>query len=419
MSTSKEFKKALLRYFSLEKFKSTLPSISTSFIVNTFSCEKLFEIITNKNIVAVKKIKIYSLENNIKYFNKNKFFMKKDYNTYKKSGVNMANADKLVNFISKISRKTYKKNTEKKTFKNIGSFGSIYNLSQLKMKDPIIVSSTDGVGTKIEVANLLKKYNTIGIDLVAMCVNDLIVQGAKPIFFLDYIAINQINLKKVKKILSGIVNGCKIAGCALVGGETAEMPGTYQKNKFDLAGFAVGLVEKKNLLTKNKIKLNDIVLAVPSSGLHSNGFSLVRHILKKRKNSILSSSLKKNLIKPTKIYVKELNKINQKKLINGCANITGGGLLNNLIRVVPNKFCLNVDLSKIKIKPIFKWLKTNNIKDSEMIKTFNCGVGFCLITNKKNISRIKRIFTNEFKPYEIGFISKDKSRIKAFGKLKW
>ena len=174
--------------------------------------------------------------------------MKITYNTYKKSGVNMAAANKLVNYISKISRKTYKKNTETKSFKNIGSFGSIFDLSQLKMHNPIIVSSTDGVGTKIEIANKIKKYNTIGIDLVAMCVNDLIVQGAKPIFFLDYIAVHKIEQKKVKKILDGIVSGCKIAECALVGGETAEMPGTYEKNKFDLAGFAVGVVEKKNLL---------------------------------------------------------------------------------------------------------------------------------------------------------------------------
>ena len=341
------------------------------------------------------------------------------YNTYKKSGVNMANADKLVSYISKISRKTYKKNTEKKSFKNIGSFGSIFDLSQLKMNNPIIVSSTDGVGTKIEIANMLKKYNTIGIDLVAMCVNDLIVQGAKPIFFLDYIATNQLNLNKVKKILDGIVYGCKLAGCALLGGETAEMPGTYQKNKFDLAGFAVGLVEKKNLLTKHKIKLDDVVLAVPSSGLHSNGFSLVRHILKKKKNSYLSSFLKINLIKPTKIYAKELNKINDRKLINGCANITGGGLLDNIIRVIPDKLCLNIDLSKIKIKPIFKWLKKNNIKDSEMLKTFNCGIGFCLIANKKNINNIKKIFTKDYQPYQIGFISKEKSKVKTFGKLQW
>ena len=177
---------------------------------------------------------------------------KKNYNTYKKSGVNIAVADKLVNYISKISRKTYKKNIGVGTFSNIGSFGSIFNLSKLKMKNPIIVSSTDGVGTKIEIANQIKKYNTIGIDLVAMCVNDLIVQGAKPIFFLDYIAVNKLNLNKTKKIINGIVKGCVSANCALVGGETAEMPGTYQKNKFDLAGFAVGVVEKKFLLTKKK-----------------------------------------------------------------------------------------------------------------------------------------------------------------------
>ena len=331
----------------------------------------------------------------------------------------MATANKLVNYISKISRKTYKKNTETKSFRNIGSFGSIFDLSQLKMKDPLIVASTDGVGTKIEIASKFKKYNTIGIDLVAMCVNDLIVQGARPIFFLDYIAVNKLKLSKVKKIIDGIVSGCKLADCALVGGETAEMPGIYEKNKFDLAGFAVGLVEKKKLLIKNKIKLNDVILAVPSSGLHSNGFSLVRHILKKKKNSYLPQLIKKELIKPTKIYVKELNKINDKKLINGCANITGGGLLDNLIRIIPDKLCLNINLPKIKTKSIFRWLKKNNVKDSEMLKTFNCGVGFCLITNKKNVKKIKKIFSKEYLPYEIGFVSKGKSKIKTVGKLQW
>ena len=344
--------------------------------------------------------------------------MKKTYNTYKKSGVNMATADKLVSYISKISRKTYKNNTEIKSFKNIGSFGSIFDLSQYKMNNPLIVSSTDGVGTKIEMVNEIKQYNTIGIDLVAMCVNDLIVQGAKPIFFLDYIAINKIKLSKVKKILDGIVTGCKLADCALIGGETAEMPGTYSKNKFDLAGFAVGLVEKKKLLIKSKIKLNDIILAVPSSGIHSNGFSLVHYILKK-KNLYLPPHIKKELIKPTKIYVRELNIINKKKLINGCANITGGGLLGNLIRVIPDKLSLNINLSKIKTKPVFRWLKKNNINDSEMLKTFNCGVGFCLITNKHNVNRIKKIFTKEYQPYEIGFISKERLKIKTFGKLQW
>ena len=331
----------------------------------------------------------------------------------------MAAADKLVNYISKISRKTYKKNTETKSFKNIGSFGSIFDLSTLKMNNPLIVSSTDGVGTKIEIANQFKKYSTIGIDLVAMSVNDLLVQGAKPIFFLDYVAINKLKYKKVKNILDGIVSGCKLAECALIGGETAEMPGTYAKNKFDLAGFAVGVVEKKNLLTKSKIKSNDIVLAVPSSGLHSNGFSLIRHILKKKTNSTLPSHIKKELIKPTKIYVRELNKINKKKLITGCANITGGGLLNNLIRIVPENLCLNIDLAKIKTKTVFKWLKKNNVVDSEMLKTFNCGVGFCLITNKRNVKKIRKIFSKEYQPYQIGFITKEKLKIRTFGKLQW
>ena len=331
----------------------------------------------------------------------------------------MATANKLVKYISKISAKTYKKNSEIKSFKNIGSFGSIFDLSVLKMKKPIIVSSTDGVGTKIEIANKFKKFHTIGVDLVAMSVNDLIVQGARPIFFLDYIAINKIKLKKVKKILDGIVTGCKLAGCSLIGGETAEMPETYQKNKFDLAGFAVGLVERKKLLTKDKIKVNDIILAIPSSGIHSNGYSLIHHILKKKKNSFLHSKIKKELIKPTKIYVKELNKINSKNLINGCANITGGGLIDNLRRVIPNKYCLNINLSQVKTKFIFKWIKKNNVEDSEMIKTFNCGVGFCLITNKKNIKKIKKVFSKEYQPYEIGYISKEKTYAKTIGKIKW
>jgi len=345
--------------------------------------------------------------------------MKNTHNTYKKSGVNMAAANKLVNYITKISRKTYNKNTELKSFKNIGSFGSIFDLSKFKMKNPVIVSSTDGVGTKLEIANKFKNYNTIGIDLVAMSVNDLIVQGAKPIFFLDYIATNKLELRKFKKILNGIVTGCKSSGCALIGGETAEMPKTYEKGKFDLAGFAVGLVEKKNLLTKNKIKKNDIILAVPSSGLHSNGYSLIHHILKKKKNYYLPKKIKQELIRPTKIYVNEINKINKKKLINGCANITGGGLLDNLIRVIPKKFSINVNLSKIKTKPIFKWLKKNNIRDSEMIKTFNCGVGFCLIANKKNILKIKKIFPKKYLPYEIGFVSKKKRRINTLGQMQW
>ena len=198
--------------------------------------------------------------------------------TYTKSGVNIKKADKFVKHISKISRKANKSGD----FKNIGGFGAISKIPK-NLNNPYIVTSTDGVGTKIEIANDIKKFNTIGIDLVAMCVNDLIVQGAKPYLFLDYISTNKINLKKLKSIMKGIIKGCELANCQLVGGETAEMPGTYSSGKFDIAGFSVGLVEKHKIL-KGKIKQNDIILALPSSGIHSNGYSLVRKLLKKKKN---------------------------------------------------------------------------------------------------------------------------------------
>ena len=204
--------------------------------------------------------------------------MNKSLFTYKKSGVDIKAAEKFVKYISNISSKK----RGKKKFKNIGAFGSISDIPK-NLRNPKIVACTDGVGTKIEIANLLNKYDTIGIDLVAMSVNDLIVQGAKPLLFLDYISINKIKLTKLKSILKGIMKGCEITGCELVGGETAEMPDTYAKGKFDIAGFAVGIVEKKNILYKKKIKKNDIILSIPSNGLHSNGYSLVRHILKKKK----------------------------------------------------------------------------------------------------------------------------------------
>ena len=228
--------------------------------------------------------------------------MKKHKFTYEKSGVSINAADNFVKFISNISTK----NKGNKKFKNIGGFGSISNIPK-NIKQPKIVASTDGVGTKIEIANMLKKYNTIGIDLVAMCVNDLIVQGAKPLLFLDYISINKIDLKKLKSIIKGIVKGCKISDCELVGGETAEMPGTYEKDKFDIAGFSVGVVDEINVLNKKKIKKNNLILGIPSSGIHSNGYSLVRYILDKKKINLRKTKfLKKELLKPTKIYVKEV-----------------------------------------------------------------------------------------------------------------
>ena len=308
--------------------------------------------------------------------------------TYKKSGVNIDAADKFVNFISKISSK----NKGNKKFNNIGGFGSVTNIPK-GLKNPKIVACTDGVGTKVEIANLLKKFDTIGIDLVAMSVNDLIVQGAKPILFLDYISTNKILIDKLKSIIKGIKKGCKLAGCELVGGETAEMPGTYEKGKFDIAGFAVGIVDENNLLTKKKIRNGDLILAVPSSGIHSNGYSLVRHVLDKKKINVKKNIFLKNeLIRPTKIYVKEILNLIKKKLINGCANITGGGLSDNIKRIIPYGLCADINLDKIKTLKIFKWLKQNNISDKEMLKTFNCGVGFCLIISPKNLKRLKVFF---------------------------
>ena len=341
--------------------------------------------------------------------------MNKSLFTYKKSGVDIKAADKFVSYISNTSTKK----RGKKKFKNIGGFGSISDIPR-NIKNPKIVACTDGVGTKIEIANMIKKYDTIGIDLVAMSVNDLIVQGARPLFFLDYISINKIDLPKLKSIMRGIIKGCKISNCELVGGETAEMPGTYEKNKFDIAGFAVGVVGEKKILNKKKIKKNDLILAVPSSGLHSNGYSLVRYIINKNKIDLKKNIyLKNKLLEPTKIYVEEVLELNNRRLINGCANITGGGLADNIKRVIPDNYMAEIDLDKIKTSQIFKWIKKNNVSNKEMLKTFNCGVGFCLIINPKNLNLVKKYFKKKYKPYVIGRVIKGSKKIKLNGSINW
>ena len=337
-------------------------------------------------------------------------------NSYKKSGVNISLANKFVKHIHKLTKKVGKKTENSLEEDNIGGFGSLYDISNIKIKDPVIVSCTDGVGTKLDLANRYKKFDTIGIDLVAMCVNDLIVQGAKPLFFLDYIATGKLNISKTKKILKGILKGCELSDCKLIGGETAEMPDIYNKNDFDLAGFSVGIVSKKKILGKKKVKKNDIILAIPSSGIHSNGYSLVRSILKRNK---VSDKTKKDLLKPTKIYSKEILKLVNKNLINASAHITGGGLVENLIRSVPEKLSVEIDLSKIKIKEIFKWIKKANISDNEMLKTFNCGVGFCLILPKKNVKKVVKFFHKDYLPYEIGKITSSPKKINLLRFLQW
>jgi len=341
--------------------------------------------------------------------------MKNNNLTYQKSGVNIKAADNFVKFISSLSKKT----ENSKNFQNIGGFGSITNIPK-NVKNPQIVASTDGVGTKIEIANELGKFNTIGIDLVAMCVNDLIIQGATPLIFLDYISVNKIELKKLKQIILGINKGCKISNCELVGGETAEMPGTYSKGKIDIAGFSVGIVDKNKILDKSKIKVNDLIVSIPSSGLHSNGYSLVRYLLKKKKIKLKKNKfLKKELIKPTKIYVKEILSLINKKLVNGCANITGGGIEENIKRILPSNLCASIDLKKIKPNSIFKWIHAQGVEEKEMIKTFNCGVGFSIIINSKNLKKIKKYFSKNFEPYVIGKIINGKKSVELNGKIKW
>ena len=333
--------------------------------------------------------------------------------TYAKSGVNIRSADKFVKFISKI---TSKKNKNKN---NIGNFGSITKIPS-HIKNPHLIASTDGVGTKIEIANDLNKFDTIGIDLVAMSVNDILVQGGKPFIFLDYISINKIIHNKLNEIIKGIKKGCKISGCELVGGETAEMPGTYSKGKFDIAGFCVGLVNKNKILKSRNIKKNNLILAIPSSGLHSNGYSLVRYLLSKNKiNYKKNKKFKKWLLEPTKIYVKEITKLIDLKLINGCAHITGGGIKNNLSRIIPKGKCAKINLNKIKVKKVFSWLKNNKISESEMLKTFNCGVGFILIINRNNFYKVKKYFKKDFAPYVIGKIINGNSKVILNGKVNW
>ena len=342
--------------------------------------------------------------------------MKKIENNYKKSGVDISTANKFVKHIAEISNKNVQKTNKSFNLENIGAFGSAFDISKIQVRDPVLISCTDGVGTKIDLANRFNKFDTIGIDLVAMCVNDLIVQGAKPLFFLDYIAVGKLNLKKTKKILQGILKGCKISSCDLIGGETAEMPGIYNKEKFDLAGFCVGIVSKKKILNKNKVKKDNLIFAIPSSGIHSNGYSLIRSILKKNK---ISKNLKRELLKPTKIYTNEILKLVKKNLINSAAHITGGGLLENIPRSIPNGLTANIDLSKIKTMKIFKWLKSHNISETEMLRTFNCGVGFCIIIDKKNTNKIFKYFSNDFKPYVIGHISKSKKKLNLLNNIKW
>ncbi len=310
--------------------------------------------------------------------------------SYKDSGVDIEAGDNLVERIKPLSKSTARAGV----MSGIGGFGALFDLAKINYKDPILVSGTDGVGTKLLLAQEMKKYDTIGIDLVAMSVNDILVQGAEPLFFLDYFATSRLNIETATQVIAGIADGCKQSGCALIGGETAEMPGIYHGDDYDLAGFAVGVVERDKMLPKlEEVKDSDILLALPSSGVHSNGFSLVRKIIadckldlgKVYKELDSSKTLGEVLLEPTKLYVESLLPLMKAGKVKAAAHITGGGLVANLERVLPEESRAEINFDKIRVLSIFKFLQSQGkVLEEEMYKVFNMGVGMVLVASKEN-----------------------------------
>lgn len=315
-------------------------------------------------------------------------------NLYKKSGVDVEAGEKVANKIASDAAKTFSSNV----LKGIGGFASLYELDSNKYENPVIVSSTDGVGTKIKIAQLMNCHDSIGIDLVAMCVNDIITTGAKPLFFLDYIAIGKVEEEKVQSIISGIIEGCKQSNCSLIGGETAEHPGVMPEDDYDLAGFVVGVVDKNRLIEKSKVKAGDSIIGLASSGLHSNGFSLVRKlILEEEKakistyNDDLGCTLGEGLLKPTKIYVNTILELTKRFEFHGIAHITGGGITKNVPRVIPENLTVNIDRSSWNIPYVFEFIKdTTGSSEDEMFETFNMGIGMVLIVDANDEKEVIR-----------------------------
>ena len=293
--------------------------------------------------------------------------------TYQDSGVDISKGNELIDKIKPIAKSTNRKGV----ISGLGGFGAMFELPINEYKNPVLISGTDGVGTKLKVAEMLNKHDTIGIDLVAMCVNDLIVQGAEPLFFLDYYATGKLNNDLATSVISGIGEGCKQSGCALIGGEAAEMPGMYQGEDYDLAGFCVGIAEKSRVIDGSKVKNGDHIIALSSSGPHSNGYSLIRKVLE---NSVPSDKQLKDLIEPTKIYVKSVLSLIKELPVNAISHITGGGLIENIPRVLPNNLMAKLNSKSFELPEIFKWLQIQgNIEMMEMYRVFNCGVGMIIV----------------------------------------
>ncbi len=312
--------------------------------------------------------------------------------TYKDAGVDVEAGDRLVDRIGPLAKSTHVPGV----MGGLGGFGGLFRLPR-GYRDPVLVSGTDGVGTKLKLAFELSRHGTVGIDLVAMCANDVLVQGAKPLFFLDYYATGKLDVNAARDVISGIAEGCRQAGCALLGGETAEMPGFYQPGEYDLAGFVVGIADRKTLVTGQRIREGDEIIALPSSGVHSNGFSLVRKIITSRRLDLgrkypgTGRALGEALLEPTRIYVKQVLPLLGKFDIRGMSHITGGGLPGNLPRQLPPVLQAAVDRASWEMPPLFRLLQQEGgVPEAEMLATFNCGIGFCLIVKDGQGDRLLR-----------------------------
>jgi len=314
---------------------------------------------------------------------------------YRSAGVDIEAGNSLVSDIAKITEAT----SRPEVLSNLGGFGALCEIPK-NYKHPILVSATDGVGTKLKLATTLKKHDTIGIDLVAMCVNDLIVCGAEPLFFLDYYASGKLDIAVAKSVIKGIGQGCIMARCALIGGETAEMPGMYSKGDYDLAGFSVGIVEKDAIIDQSRVSSSDVLIGIHSSGPHSNGYSLIRKILEINDTDLSESfdgaTFGEKLLCPTRIYVDLIRNLSEKIRINAIAHITGGGLIENLPRVIPSHLKANIELASWKQPPIFSWLQDKgNINSFEMYKTFNCGIGMVIAVGQSDAEMAMEILNKK------------------------
>jgi phosphoribosylformylglycinamidine cyclo-ligase len=317
--------------------------------------------------------------------------------TYAQAGVDIDAGNRMVELIKPLVRGTARPGADAE----IGGFGGFFDLKRVGYRDPVLVAATDGVGTKLKVAIETGRHNTIGIDLVAMSVNDLVVQGAEPLFFLDYYACGKLEPEIGAAVVAGISIGCREAGCALIGGETAEMPGVYQGKDYDLAGFAVGAVERDAILPRSDIQEGDVILGLASSGVHSNGYSLVRKVIEKiglpwEAPSPFGSeqSLGDAILTPTRIYVKAcIAAIRETNAVKGMAHITGGGFPDNIPRILPKGLGARINLARIAVPPVFQWLaRAGTIAQSEMLRTFNCGIGMIVIIAPKDVAAVTRAF---------------------------